>query len=90
MKNFFQVDNNLLNDNICSYINNYTKEGFYYRNLNKFLREGNFKAFRILSSHVAKFIYKLYDYRKNRNLFQIKSDLYRKMYLNRNDKNQYE
>ena len=90
VEEFFDVDNNLLDDNISSYIKNYTKEGFYYRNLNKFLREGNFEAFRILSSHVAKFIYKLYDYRKNRYLFQRKGDLYRKMYLNRDDINQYE
>ena len=90
IEEFFDMDNNLLDDNISSYIKNYTKEGFYYRNLNKFLREGNFEAFRILSSHVAKFIYKLYDYRKNRYLFQRKGDLYRKMYLNRDDINQYE
>ena len=90
IEEIFDVDNNLLDDNISSYISNYTKEGFYYRNLNKFLREGNFEAFRILSSHVAKFIYKLYDYRKSKNLSQKRSDLYRKLYLNKDDINKYE
>ena len=90
LENFFDNDNNLLDDNVDSYISNYTKESFYYRNLNKFLREGNFEAFRILSSHIANFIYKLYDYRYNKNISQKRSDLYRKIYLNRNDINQYE
>ena len=39
------------------YIHNYTKESFYYKNLNKFLREGNFYCFRILSNHISKFMY---------------------------------
>ena len=45
----FKCDDNILDDNIKSYIHNYTKEGFYYKYLNKFLREGNFDVFRILS-----------------------------------------
>ena len=60
----FECDDDILNNNIQTYIHNYTTEGFYYRYLNKFLREGNFEAFRTLSSHVAKFIFNLYDYRK--------------------------
>ena len=63
----FNNDDNLLDDNIKTHIHNYTKESFYYKYLNKFLREGDFDAFRILSSHIAKFIYKLYDYR-NKNI----------------------
>ena len=84
IEKIFENDDNILNDNIRTYIQNYTTEGFYYKYLNKFLREGNFDAFRILSSHIAKFVYKLYDYRKNISN-QKRGDLYRKMYLNRND-----
>ena len=86
----FQNDDNILNNNISVYIHNYTYEGFYYKYLNKFLREGNFDAFRILSSHVAKFIFKLYDYREKNRSKQKNSNLYRKMYLNQNDIKLYE
>ena len=86
----FQNDDNILNNNISVYIRNYTYEGFYYKYLNKFLREGNFDAFRILSSHVAKFIFKLYDYREKNLSKQKNSNLYRKMYLNQNDIKLYE
>jgi hypothetical protein len=88
--NSFQNDDKFLDDNIQDYINNYTVEGFYYKYLNKFLREGNFDAFRILSSHVAKFIFKLYDYREKNRSKQKNSNLYRKMYLNQNDIKLYE
>ena len=67
VKEYFETDNNILDDNIKSYIQNYTKESFYYQYLNKFLREGNFEAFRILSSHMWKFIFKLYEFLKKRN-----------------------
>ena len=77
-------------NNIKTYIHNYTKESFYYKYLNKFLRKGNFDSFRILSSHVAKFIYKLYDYRNKNTNKQNRNDLYRKMYLNPNEIKQYE
>ena len=86
----FENDNNILDDNIAKYVKNYTCEGFYYKYLNKFLREGNFDAFRILSSHVAKFIFKLYDYREKNISKQKNSNLYRKMYLNKNDIKLYE
>ena len=81
----FKCDNNILDNNIATYIHNYTKEGFYYKYINKFLREGNFDAFRTLSSHIAKFIFKLYDYREKNLHKQKKSDLYRRMYLNIKD-----
>ncbi len=83
-------NDDILKDNIKNYIQNYTKESFYYKYLNKFLREGNFDAFRILSSHVAKFIFKLYDYREKNLSKQKNSNLYRKMYLNQNDIKLYE
>ena len=85
INNILNCDDNILNDNIKSYIKNYTVEGFYYKYLNRFLREGNFNAFRILSSHITKFIFKLYDYREKISTYQSKSDLYRKMYLYPND-----
>ena len=90
LNKIFEVDDNILNDNISSYIKNYTTESFYYRYLNKFLREKNFEAFRILSSHISKFILKLYDYRKKIISKQKKGNLYRYMYLNPNDIKLYE
>ncbi len=84
------VEEIFIDNNIKTYIHNYTKESFYYKYLNKFLRKGNFDSFRILSSHVAKFIYKLYDYRNKNTNKQNRNDLYRKMYLNPNEIKQYE
>ena len=69
-------------DNAINYIENYTKESFCCYCLNKFLREGDFDAFRILSSHASKFIYFLYEYRKDNIKNHQKSNLYRKMYIN--------
>ena len=83
--NIFQNDDNILDDNIKNYIHNYTYEGFYYKYLNKFLRGGNFDAFRILSSHVAKFIFKLYDFREKNISNQKNSNLYRRMYVHPGD-----
>ena len=75
-------------DNVKNFIDTYTAESFYYRNLNLFLRTGDFNAFRTLSSHLSKFIYCLYEYRekhpKNYNLI-----LYRKMKISENDFNNY-
>ena len=90
IKEVFKCDDNLLDDNIQSYIHNYTSEGFYYKYLNKFLREGDFDAFRTLSSHIAKFIFKLYDYRQKNILKQKYSNLYRKIYLHKVDIKLYE
>jgi hypothetical protein len=81
----FKTDENILNDNVKTYIKNYTAESFYYRYLNKFLRQGNFEAFRILSSHIAKFVYKLYEFREKNTLDENPDKLYRKMYLDPED-----
>jgi len=85
LKKVFECDDNILNDNIKDYIFNYTQESFYYKYLNKFLREGNFDAFRKLSSHISKFIFKLYEYREKNIKNQNQSNLYRKMYLHPDD-----
>ena len=90
LNNILNCDDNILNDNIKSYIRNYTLEDFYYQYLNRFLRQGNFNAFRILSSHITKFIFKLYDYREKISASQKKNKLYRKMYLNPKDIKLYE
>jgi hypothetical protein len=90
VREVFECDDNILDDNIKSYIQNYTKESFYYKYLNRFLREGNFDAFRTLSSHIAKFIFKLYDYREKNLLNQKTSNLYRRLFLNKNDIKLYE
>ena len=85
LREIFKSDDNILDDNIRSYIHNYTQESFYYRYLNQFLREGDFEAFRTLSSHIAKFIFKLYDYREKRPKTIKQPDLYRKLYLNKDE-----
>ena len=85
LNEIFKNDDNILEDNIKAYIKNYTKESFYYKYLNKFLREGNFDAFRKLSNHLAKFIFKLYEYREKNISNQSNSNLYRKMYLDPKD-----
>ena len=54
------------------------------------MRDGDFEAFRILSSHISKFIFKLYDYRNKIISKQKKDDLYRKMYLKPKEIEQYE
>ena len=77
------------NHNIDNYISNYTLESFYYKYLNKFLREGNYKSFRTLSNHISKFIYHLYEYRKKNMNNHNQSNLYRKMYLTPEDFNIY-
>ena len=76
-------------DDIESYIRNYTAESFYYRYLNKFLRQGDFDAFRKLSSHISKFIYLLYEYRKENISSYGKGDLFRKMYISLDEVNNY-
>ena len=90
LSDIFQSDNNILDNNIKKYVENYTLESFYYKNLNKFLREGNFDDFRKLSSHVAKFIFKLYDYREKHLSNQKNTNLYRRMYLKNSDVKEYE
>ena len=54
------------------------------------MRCGDFEAFRILSSHISKFIFKLYDYRNKIISKQKKDDLYRKIYLKPEVMKQYE
>ena len=69
---------------VKNYISNYTIEGFYYKYINKFLRQGDFNSYRLLSNHLCKFIYHLYEYRKN--LKQERTaTLYRKMYISKEE-----
>ena len=77
IKNIFNCSHD-----IESYVSNYTLETFYYKYLNKFLREGNYESFRILSNHISKFIYHLYEYRKSTLNKSSQSNLYRNIYLN--------
>ena len=74
---------------IENYVSNYTLESFYYKYLNKFLREGNFKCFITLSNHISKFIYYLYEFRRNNISLHDKSNLFRNMYLSPEDFNIY-
>ena len=76
-------------DSVENYIKNYTAQSFYYKYLNKFLREGNFDYFRILSSHLSKFLYYLYEYRENHSQVNYNLTLYRKMFINQEDLNIY-
>ena len=76
------------NHNIDQYIKNYTKDDFYYRYINRFLREGDFASYRILSNHLSKFIYHLYDYRNTH--YQLNNTtLYRKITLKLDELNIY-
>ena len=68
--------------NSDNYISLYTYESFYYKYLNKFLREGDSEFFRILSSHLAKFIFHLYDFREKNIQHHDTSILFRNMYIN--------
>ena len=70
--------------NIQNFISNYTVEGFYYKYINKFLREGDFNSFRILSNHISKFIYHLYEYRKF-NQQSNRNTLYRKLFISQEE-----
>ena len=72
------------NHNIYNYISNYTVESFYYRYINLFLRNGDLKSFRLLSNHISKFIYHLYEYRKTQTQI-TSSTLYRSMYISREE-----
>jgi hypothetical protein len=68
-------------DDIESYIRNYTTESVYYKYLNKFFRQGDFDDFRKLFSHISKFIYLLYEYRKENISSHGKTDYFRKIYI---------
>ena len=74
--------------NIEKYISNYTVEGFYYKYINIALREGDFITFRILSNHISKFIYHLYEYRKT-NFQTSNNTLYRSMYISQDEYTTY-
>ena len=76
--------------NIRNYIKFYTYEGFYYKYINLFLRQGNLETFKILSSHISKFIYHLYEYRKHIIQEQDTSVLFRSMYITREEFEIYE
>jgi hypothetical protein len=78
--------------NINNYVSNYTLESFYYKYLNKALREGDFDNFRKLSSHISKFIYHLYDFKKKNNQMNNQMNnkrLYRIMYISPEEFNIY-
>lgn len=77
-------------ENPKTYIHNYTIESFYYYYLNRFLRQGDFDSFIKLSSHIAKFIYFLFEHRSNNIEKQEKSDLYRTMTIKKEDVDLYE
>jgi hypothetical protein len=76
------------NHNINNYVSNYTLESFYYKYLNKALREGDFDNFKQLSSHISKFIYHLLEFRKQNKQMNNKI-LYRYMYLSTEEFNVY-
>ena len=74
--------------NINNYISNYTVESFYYKYMNKLLREGDLKSFKLLSNHISKIIYHLIEYKKTH--FQSSNAiLYRKIYMSQEEINIY-
>ena len=70
--------------NIQNYISNYTLESFYYKYINLFLRKGDYNSYRLLSNHISKFIYHLYEFRKHQNQ-AMHATLYRKMYISKEE-----
>lgn len=72
-----------------TYIHNYTLESFYYHYLNRFLRQGDYDSFLKLSSHISKFVYFLFEYRKKNIKNHEQSDLYRTMILKKEDVDLY-
>ena len=81
-----KVFNNI--HNVKQYISNYTVESFYYKYINKFLREGNFESFKKLSNHISKFIYHLLKY-KNEHDQEKEAILYRNMNITPEEFNKY-
>ena len=77
-------------ENPKTYIHNYTIESFYYKYLNRFLRQGDFDSFIKLSSHISKFVYFLFEHRTKNIKKHEKSDLYRTMILKKEDIDLYE
>ena len=56
--------------------------------MNKFLREGDLKSFKLLSNHISKIIYHLIEYKKTH--FQSSNAiLYRKIYMSQEEINIY-
>ena len=62
-----------------------TFENFCYKYLIKFIQEGNCDCFRILSTHIAKYLYYLYEHREKNNLHHDSSQLFRNMYINQDE-----
>ena len=86
-ENLRKIFNN--NHDIKNYISNYTLQNFYEKYINKFLRESDFRSFRILSNHICKLIYHLYEYRKTH--FQLNdSILFRNKILTNEELNLYQ
>ena len=79
LKSVFQIKHDYKN-----FIQNYTADSFYYKSINKYLREGNFNSFKTLSNHISKFIYCLYEYRKAHSQ-PGELTLYRKMNITFNE-----
>ena len=74
--------------NLDHYISNYTIESFYYKYMNKFLREGDLRSFKLLSNHISKIIYHLIEYKKTH--FQLNNaTLYRKLWMPKEEINIY-
>ena len=56
--------------------------------MNKFLREGDLRSFKLLSNHISKIIYHLIEYKKTH--FQLNNaTLYRKLYMPKEEINIY-
>ena len=72
------------NHDIKNFIGNYKAENFYYHYINKFIREYDFKSFKVLSNHISKFIYHLLEYKKV-NFQQSISTLYKKLYISKDE-----
>ena len=77
-----------LNKDIKNFVSNYTAENFYYKYINKFIKENDFLSFRYLSNQMCRFIYYLYESKKNNYQLSIET-FYKKVYITEEDLNIY-
>ena len=69
-----------LNNDIKNFVSNYTVENFHYKYIKKFIKENDFNSFRFLSNQMCKFIYYLYEFKKNNYQLSI-ATFYKKVYI---------
>jgi len=73
---------------IKNFISNYTAENFYRKYINEYIKDNNSLFFALLSNQMCKFIYALYESKKNNYQLSI-ATFYKKVYITTEDLNLY-